>query len=238
MNGGMARTTIRVRLPRGPLSLSLAPGVFPPDDYAPREVRRMRIAPGEEVLDVGCGSGLFGLAAARMGASRVLLTDIDPRAVRCALANARLNRLPAVEGRAGDLFAPCRGERFDAIIGNLPQTPGPRPFHPSRWGGRDGALHLVRFLREAPRHLKPGGRIYFVLTSLPDRRPVLRAARGRFLLRTLLRIEKAFRGADYDALLPGLFSWLEGRRRTGRARFSGKSGRYRLEVRFMEGKLS
>jgi methylase of polypeptide subunit release factors len=197
----------------------------------------MRILPGEEVLDVGCGSGLFGLAAARMGASRVLLTDIDPRAVRCALANARTNGLRVAEGRAGDLFSPCPGERFDVIIGNLPQTPGPRRFDPARWGGRDGARHLIRFLREAPGHLRPGGRIYFVLTGLADRARLLRAARGRFRFRTLVLVKKSISPADYDDLLPGLFSWLERLRRAGRSRFTGRGGRFRMEVRFCEGRL-
>jgi methylase of polypeptide subunit release factors len=170
-----------------------------------------------------------------MGASRVLFTDVDPRAVRCALANARRNGIAGAEGRAGDLFAPCGRERFDAIIANLPQTPGPRPFSPARYGGRDGIRLLARLIRGAPRRLRPGGRIYFVLTGLADRARLLAVARGRFRLRTLLRIRRTFVPADYDRLLPGLFGYLDGLRRAGRARFAMRGGRCSMEIRFVEG---
>jgi predicted nicotinamide N-methyase len=46
---------------------------------------------GKRVLDVGTGSGVVAIAAARAGASSVLATDIDPRAIVAARANAQLN---------------------------------------------------------------------------------------------------------------------------------------------------
>lgn len=45
------------------------------------------------VLDVGCGTGVLALVAARLGAGRVVGVDIDPEAVRVALENGRLNNL-------------------------------------------------------------------------------------------------------------------------------------------------
>jgi ribosomal protein L11 methyltransferase len=44
------------------------------------------------ILDLGTGSGLLAIAAARARRQRVLATDIDPEAVRVARSNARLNR--------------------------------------------------------------------------------------------------------------------------------------------------
>jgi len=63
------------------------------------------IRPGDAVLDVGTGSGILALAAAKLGASQVLAIDLDPVAVRVAAENARRNGLSAiVTARAGDLL--------------------------------------------------------------------------------------------------------------------------------------
>jgi ribosomal protein L11 methyltransferase len=50
-----------------------------------------RIVGGERVLDVGCGSGVLAVAAARLGAATVTAVDIDPDAVLVTLANAARN---------------------------------------------------------------------------------------------------------------------------------------------------
>ena len=49
------------------------------------------LPPRSVMLDVGTGSGILAIAAVKLGASRVIATDIDPEAVRTAEANARLN---------------------------------------------------------------------------------------------------------------------------------------------------
>ncbi len=51
------------------------------------------IRPRSIVLDVGTGSGILAIAAVKLGASRVIATDIDPEAVRTAEENARLNEV-------------------------------------------------------------------------------------------------------------------------------------------------
>ena len=50
------------------------------------------IAPGMDVLDAGCGSGILSIAAASLGARSVLGLDVDSVAVRVAKQNVRLNR--------------------------------------------------------------------------------------------------------------------------------------------------
>lgn len=52
-----------------------------------------RIQGGEVVLDVGCGSGILGLAALLLGAARVVATDVDPDSVEVTKENAALNGL-------------------------------------------------------------------------------------------------------------------------------------------------
>lgn len=48
---------------------------------------------GLHVIDYGCGSGVLGMAAAKMGAEHVIMTDIDPQALSTAKQNAALNQL-------------------------------------------------------------------------------------------------------------------------------------------------
>jgi ribosomal protein L11 methyltransferase len=54
------------------------------------------VRPGQAVLDVGTGSGILSIAAARLGAARVLALDTDPLAVQIARENVALNRVEAV----------------------------------------------------------------------------------------------------------------------------------------------
>ena len=71
-----------------------------------------------EVLDMGTGSGVCAIFAARH-ARRVVAVDINPAAVHCADINARLNHVEhRIELRHGDLFAPVAGERFDLVVFN------------------------------------------------------------------------------------------------------------------------
>lgn len=59
---------------------------------------------GEEVVDAGCGSGILSIAAAKLGAGKVLAMDIDELAVRIARDNVRLNGLQdTIEVQEGDI---------------------------------------------------------------------------------------------------------------------------------------
>lgn len=74
---------------------------------------------GEQVLDIGCGSGIIGIAAALLGAGQVVGVDIDPVAVKVAKENAAENH---VEGKVnfleGDLTKNIKG-KFDVVCANI-----------------------------------------------------------------------------------------------------------------------
>ncbi len=71
---------------------------------------------GRSVLDVGTGSGVLAIAAARLGARRVVALDIDPLAVEAAGRNAAANGVD-VEVRLGS--ADAVAGVFDAVVANL-----------------------------------------------------------------------------------------------------------------------
>ncbi|MCJ7711519.1 MAG: 50S ribosomal protein L11 methyltransferase [Chloroflexi bacterium] len=70
------------------------------------------------VLDVGSGSGILSIAAARLGARSVLAVDVDPIAVDASTANARRNRQSRVI-RAREGSAPSGEGPFDVVLANL-----------------------------------------------------------------------------------------------------------------------
>lgn len=95
------------------------------------------IAPGCSVLDYGCGSGILGIAALKLGAGDVLGVDIDPAALTAAADNAARNRVAL---RLTPSSAPL-AESFDRVVANILTTP----------------LMLLAPLLCA--RLKPGGRL-------------------------------------------------------------------------------
>jgi len=78
-----------------------------------------RVAPGSRWLDLGTGTGVLAIVAARCGASRVLALDADPEAAAVAAeVVARNGAGPIVEVRAGSMEA-RGGESFDGIVANI-----------------------------------------------------------------------------------------------------------------------
>ena len=95
----------------------------------------------ERVLDVGCGTGVLALAAARTGSQTVVGVDIDPVSVRISRENARLNRARARFVYASGLsHAAVRGSApYDLVFANILAPP------------------LVALAQDIKRALKPGG---------------------------------------------------------------------------------
>ncbi len=74
---------------------------------------------GERVLDIGTGTGILAIAAAKLGASEVIAIDIDPIAVRCSNENiARNGVAEVVTSLKGDLLKGVDGS-FDIILANI-----------------------------------------------------------------------------------------------------------------------
>jgi ribosomal protein L11 methyltransferase len=77
------------------------------------------VRPGDRVLDVGCGSGVLAVAAARLGASVVVAIDVDPEAVDVTRANARRNGVDDVVDASTTPVGDVPGPPFDVVVANL-----------------------------------------------------------------------------------------------------------------------
>jgi len=125
-----------------------------------RLLRRKRFA---KVLDVGTGTGVLAIAAARTGSRVTVGTDIDPVSVRIARENARVNRATSRFACAGDLAGPLvrGGAPYDLVFANILARP------------------LVSLSQSIKGVLKPGG--YVILSGLlrSQARFVLAAYRSR-----------------------------------------------------------
>jgi release factor glutamine methyltransferase len=160
----------------------VTPSVFNPKRLRTGEFFASRldgalVGAGIDVLDMGTGSGVCAVFAARR-ARRVVAVDINAAAVRCARLNAALNGLEdRIEARHGDLFEPVAGERFDLILFNPPFLQGePRNDRDRAWR----ALGVAeRFADGLERHLEPSGCALLLLSTYGDSSLFLGPLRGR-----------------------------------------------------------
>lgn len=106
-------------------------------------------APADRILEIGCGWGAVGVAAAKAAPQgEVVMIDVNRRAVGLARSNLRRNGIDRAEVRPGSLFAPVGEDRFDLVVSNPPYRAG-RPL-------------ILRLLAETPAHLRPNGRLLIV----------------------------------------------------------------------------
>jgi len=139
---------------------------------------------GASVLDLGCGSGLYGIAAAAVGATKVQAVDLNPRALAAARFNARLNgAADRISVRRSNLFDDVVG-RFDVILAGLPYRPTP-PMPAGKVyanGGARGIEQIERTFRRAGGYLSIGGEIRVCSMSLGDGRHTLVERRAAEIL--------------------------------------------------------
>ncbi len=149
------------------------------DVYKPAEdtfllADNLDIESGEYVLELGTGSGLLSIISAKKGAN-VIATDVNTLAIECAKKNAERHEVNGnIEFRIGNMFDPISDEVFDLILFNPPYLPVSKEESSGdvierAWdGGLDGRKFIDEFLSGVGEYLKPGGRFYFIQSSLSD----------------------------------------------------------------------
>src|SRR5215475_9344738 len=155
--------------------LAVRPTVFHPRYFISSEsfaefIDRLDLR-GKRVADVGTGTGILALAAARAGAESAIATDINPNAALSAVENARANGLgDRVTGVCTNLlsaFAP--GPLFDVILSSPPKHAAePRDLSDRGWHAGPQFRDVAALFEQARERLAPGGRCYVMLSSDSD----------------------------------------------------------------------
>lgn len=167
------RTTRRTRA--AGFRLTVRPTVFHPRYFITSEffasfIGRLDLR-GKRVADVGTGSGILALAAARAGAAKVTAIDVNPNAALSAAENARANGFEnRVTAMCSDLLsALAPSVLFDVIITSPPSFPGePRDLADRAWHAGPNYRDIALLFDQARERLAPGGRVYVLLSSDSD----------------------------------------------------------------------
>ena len=151
-----------------PLEIETTEGLFSPrgaDTGTLSMVSAVELESGQKLLDLGCGAGLVGIAAAKvLGEENVWMTDVDPAAVRCAAENAKRNGVENVHLCCGDALDAVDSSGFDWILSNP-------PYH------ADFSV-AKKFIEKGFNRLKIGGWMYLVVKREAWYRNKMRAVFG------------------------------------------------------------
>lgn len=145
------------------------PGVFAYDriDEGTRLLLdALDVPAGARVLDIGCGHGIIGLLAARLGAAAVDMVDVNLLALAAASENIALNGVARARAFASDGVPADAEARYDVVATNP-------PFHVGKATDYDIARGFIAGARRA---LRPGGRLLLVANRFLRYDEPLRAA--------------------------------------------------------------
>lgn len=121
----------------------------------------MEINTGDDVLEIGTGSGALAILASNRGANSVFGVDKSLVAVKCARKNVLINKVESsVQIKKSDLFSSLKQHKFDVILFNPPQ----RTLNSKSLLGLacfdDKMTTIKKFISNAKRFLKNDGVIY------------------------------------------------------------------------------
>jgi len=169
----------------GPLDLHVSENTFQPSTISVLLAEALEVEEGDVVVDVGCGTGVLSIIAAKLGASKVFGLDAAPDVVEVASRNASRHGVEGVTTfLQGDLFDPLPdGITADIVIGDVSGIPdalaAESGWFPSRRGGGPRGSELpIRMLEGVHEVLRKGGRLFLPTGTLQDEAAILDKARS------------------------------------------------------------
>ena len=151
------------------------------DTFLLAEVLKHEQLAEKDVLEIGCGSGFLTAVTAERGAN-VTAIDINSAAID-ATKKLLVNRKLTAHVFLSDLFENVQG-KFDLILFNSPYLPeneedklAGKDIRYS--GGHTGRKVIEKFIVQSKKHLKIGGKILLLISSLTDERKVIEFFEGR-----------------------------------------------------------
>ena len=139
-----------------------------PDVYKPSKdtfllADNLDITRRDEILEIGTGTGLIAVYSAQRS-KRVVATDIDEEAIKCALQNVIANRTYNVELKNGNLFEPVQNEKYDLILFNTYNADANDKKNQSEDYSKSREI-IDKFILELNDYLNEGGRFQIVQSS-------------------------------------------------------------------------
>jgi methylase of polypeptide subunit release factors len=146
------------------------PGVFITSGFFASFLNTLDLR-AKRVAEVGTGSGILALAAARAGAAKVIAIDINPNAVHAAVDNAKANGVgEQVRSVCSNLLSAIAPRTmFDVILSSPPSFPGePLDLADRAWHAGPNYRDIASLFDQSRERLAPGGCLYVLLSSDSD----------------------------------------------------------------------
>ena len=165
------------------------PDVFPPSSFGLKFAEQVDFQNCHQAADIGTGTGLLAILAAKKGVPEIQATDLSERAAQLAAHNAiNMNGVNNVETRSGHFFCDLKG-KFDVITANLPQEIIPPAYENAlsrlqsqaiNGGGPGGNAILLEFLDLAPAYMHSETRLYVIVNTITDYKNTLQNIEDKF----------------------------------------------------------
>ena len=169
------------------MELLVSSATFTPSTITNLLANELQVPAGATVVDVGCGTGILSIIAAKLGAGSVTGLDKSPDVVEVGTHNATLNGVAdLITFYNGDLFEPLPDDfKADVIIGDVSGIPDTLAddsgWFPSRKGGGSRGSELpMRMLRDATSLLTDSATLYLPTGTLQDESSILELARSLY----------------------------------------------------------